>query len=237
MSEEPSPKRKRPLRHLIRTVRNWIGGLVGPPLLALWIRTLRRRLPSDWPTRRRAVTSLGRGVFVFWHQRLLGLAGLITDPELHVLISEHGDGELIARIISGVGMRTVRGSTTRGGVRAVIRMLRAAKAGATFALTPDGPRGPKEEFQEGALFLAAKTGLPIVPLTVSYRRFLRLPSWDGFQVPWPLTAMVVRHGEPLHIPADATPEMLETLRQEAERQLMELTQSTDRDFEALYAGK
>lgn len=108
----------------------------------------------------------GRNVIVaFWHGRQLMLPLAYKGRGIAILISEHRDGELIARILRAFGLGGVRGSTTRGGARALRQLVRLGRAGTDLAVTPDGPRGPRCVAQAGVVELAKLTGLPIVPLT------------------------------------------------------------------------
>jgi lysophospholipid acyltransferase (LPLAT)-like uncharacterized protein len=108
----------------------------------------------------------GRNVIVaFWHGRQLMMPLAYRGRGLYILISEHRDGELIHRIVRWFGFKTVRGSTTRGGTRALRQLVRLGRTGADLAVTPDGPRGPRCVAQAGVVQLAKLTGLPIVPLT------------------------------------------------------------------------
>lgn len=110
--------------------------------------------------------SAGRNVIVaFWHGRQLMLPLAYKGRGIAILISEHRDGELIARILHAFGLGAVRGSTTRGGARALRQMVRLGRGGTDLAVTPDGPRGPRCIAQAGTVELAKLTGLPIVPLT------------------------------------------------------------------------
>jgi lysophospholipid acyltransferase (LPLAT)-like uncharacterized protein len=120
------------------------------------------------------------------------------------MISTSRDGEYQNRIFHRLGWQTVRGSTSaRGAVQAAIAMTRHLKAGATLAFTPDGPRGPSHQVQPGAIFLAQKSGCPIIPAGISaYPRKL-MPFWDRYLVPWPFARAALIYGEPMHIPADA----------------------------------
>ncbi len=231
----PSPAKKKK-RRWGRTFRNWFIGLIGPFVVRTWIRSLRLRLLGDLSVVNGAPRIPPSCICVFWHQRILLLAGSFPKSGFRVLVSQHGDGEMIARVIRGLDMKPIRGSSTRGGARACLEILREKEQNGRLnvGLTPDGPRGPPHVFQEGAIFLASRTGLPIHPITLSARRFLRLPTWDGFILPCPFTRAIAHLGEPLIVPPDIDREAAEKLRQEAERRLRELTESTDRDFNELY---
>jgi lysophospholipid acyltransferase (LPLAT)-like uncharacterized protein len=106
-------------------------------------------------------------ILVFWHGRQLMMPLGYRGTVAYALISEHRDGELIHRIISRFGHRSVRGSTTRGGVKALRQLIRLGHSGVDLVVTPDGPRGPRQVAQIGAIQLAKATGLPIVPITFS----------------------------------------------------------------------
>ncbi len=141
---------------------------LGPPLGYLCIRALGRtlRIRTLHAERVRAFWESGRGVIIaFWHSRQLMMPLCYGGSRLSILISEHRDGELIHRIVRRFGFDTVRGSTTRGGARALRQMARLGRARADLAVTPDGPRGPRCVAQPGVVELAKLTGQPIIPLT------------------------------------------------------------------------
>ena len=127
----------------------------------LHIRTLHAgRIKAFWET--------GRPVIIaFWHGRQIMMPLCYGGSRLAILISEHRDGELIHRIVRRFGFDTVRGSTTRGGARALRQMARLGRSGADLAVTPDGPKGPRCVAQAGVVELAKLTGMPIIPLTFS----------------------------------------------------------------------
>jgi len=140
----------------------------------------------------------------FWHGEMLPLLWRHRDQRIAVLISTHKDGEIIARIAEALGCRTVRGSTSRGGGRALLGLVRELRAGHEIAVTPDGPRGPARRFQPGALIAAQRAGAPIVPIAVHCTNAWRLRSWDGFMIPRPFARVVVAYGDAAWVEA-ATP--------------------------------
>jgi lysophospholipid acyltransferase (LPLAT)-like uncharacterized protein len=142
----------------------------------------------------------GRGfVFSLWHGEMLPLLWLHRNQGVRVLISEHRDGELIARIAESFGFRTVRGSSSRGGERALLAIASALEKGEEVAFTPDGPRGPARVSQAGAMIAAARAQTVIVPAAVHAAAAWRLGSWDRFLVPRPFARVTVAYGEPLHL--------------------------------------
>lgn len=139
-----------------------------------------------------------RCVYAFWHARLLMMPRLSRAGAWHgyMLISSHRDGGFIADTIHLMGIDTVRGSSTRGGARAMLKMLRAAKDDDRhLGITPDGPKGPREVVQKGTVQLAMKSGLPIVPVCYATKRHWRIHSWDRFYIPQPFTSGVFVMGE------------------------------------------
>jgi len=149
-------------------------------------------------------------IFVFWHGHLLPLVHYHRREGIVVLVSEHADGEIIARILHRHGFGTARGSTTRGGVRGLRGLVRAGREGSDLALTPDGPRGPRHEVKPGALATAQMTGLPLVPLAVSVSSAWTLSSWDGFLVPKPFSTVRIEYLPPRFVPRDASRHQLES---------------------------
>ena len=108
-----------------------------------------------------------RLIITFWHGRQLMMPLAYRGAEAHILISQHRDGELIHRIVTRFGFRSVRGSTTRGGAAALRQLIELGHSGVDLVVTPDGPKGPRQVVQIGVIHLAKATGLPIVPLTFS----------------------------------------------------------------------
>lgn len=149
---------------------NWLKLTLLPPIGAGLIRFLGRTVrirteEADFVDR---LYREGRNVILaFWHSRQIMMPLAYRGKEVHVLISQHRDGELISRIVARFGARSVRGSTTRGGVQALRKLIRLGRSGVDLAVTPDGPKGPRQVVQVGVIQLAQATGLPVVPVTFS----------------------------------------------------------------------
>ncbi len=163
-------------------------------------------------------------IFVFWHGQLLPLVHVHRHEGIVVLVSEHGDGETIARIIERNGFGSVRGSSTRGGSGGLRGLVRSARAGRDLAITPDGPRGPRGVFKPGALAAAQMTGLPVVPLAVAASRAWRFDSWDRFMVPRPFSRVRVGYLPPRTVPREATRNDLEKMADEIASELNALSE-------------
>lgn len=141
--------------------------------------------------------------FALWHGELLPLLYHHRRQGVAVLISEHRDGELIARIAQRFGFRTVRGSTSRGASRALVGLVRELEQGHDVAVTPDGPRGPAHSFAPGALIAAQRARVPVIPVRASATRAWRLRSWDRFLIPKPFSRITIAYGMPVR-PAGET---------------------------------
>jgi lysophospholipid acyltransferase (LPLAT)-like uncharacterized protein len=170
----------------------------------------------------------GEGMIgVFWHARLLLPIFGYRGKGVHVLISSHGDGEIIASVMSKFGQSTVRGSSSKGGKEALKEMMRLAKENRDILITPDGPRGPAEVVKGGVATLACLTGRPVVPLASSCSRGKRMESWDRFLLPYPFSRGVIVWGEPLSRLEGEDPE---AFRQRIEAALKATTARADGYF-------
>jgi lysophospholipid acyltransferase (LPLAT)-like uncharacterized protein len=143
-------------------------------------------------------------MFTLWHGQMLPLLWHHRDQGVAVLVSEHKDGEIIARILEMMGYALIRGSPSRGAGRALLAMVRTLKEGNDVAVTPDGPRGPRHKFAPGAAIAANRAGAPILPAVAHVDRYWQLRTWDGFIIPKPFARITVAYGEVARLDA-ATP--------------------------------
>jgi hypothetical protein len=139
-------------------------------------------------------------IFAFWHGRILPSTLYWRDRGIVVITSENFDGEWIARVIARFGYGTARGSTSRGGARALVQLRQELRAGRPVAFTVDGPRGPARVAQPGAVWLSGATGHPILPFHIEADRCWTARSWDRSQVPKPYSAVAVAIGAPIEVP-------------------------------------
>jgi lysophospholipid acyltransferase (LPLAT)-like uncharacterized protein len=143
-------------------------------------------------------------ILAFWHGRLLMMPqSWRRAMPINMLISGHRDGQLIARTVGHFGIRTIEGSTTRGGATALRAMMKALKAGECIGITPDGPRGPRMRASDGIVAVARLSGCPVIPATYSAAGAKRLGSWDRFLIPRPFSKGVIVWGEPITVARDA----------------------------------
>lgn len=182
--------------------------------------TLTNPLVRDLKQRKKNV------IYVFWHGRQFFLLWAYRHKNISLLISQSKDGELIARVGEQLGYQTIRGSSSRGGKKALVQLIRKARQGFDLAITPDGPRGPAGNVEFGVLFVASKTGLPIIPLAFGAKRKFIFKSWDKFCLPLPWSKVTVVEGAPFYVaPGD-------NLAEKA-RELAELINKTTEEADRL----
>jgi lysophospholipid acyltransferase (LPLAT)-like uncharacterized protein len=197
-----------------------IAGVAYPLINALG-RTLRWRVEGA-QYYDEIIASGRRPIMAFWHGRILSGTLYFQRRGIVVITSENFDGEWIARIIGRFGFGTARGSSSRGGLRAMLQLVRDMEQGKPAAFTLDGPRGPARVAQPGAIWLARATGNPVLPFHIEASSKWTANSWDRTQIPKPFTTVAVAIGEPLEVIRDATDQQLETSRQALEERLRSL---------------
>ena len=192
--------------------------VVGYRLMALLGATLRWRTEGLEQFDRIAATGR-QPVMAFWHGRILPATYFFRRRGIVVITSENFDGEWIAGIIERFGYRTARGSTSRGGPKALLQLTREMAAGRPTGFTIDGPRGPARVAQPGAVWLAKATGNPVLPFHLEADRHWTLDTWDGTQVPKPYGTVALVVGEPFCVAADADEAGVEAARRMLEQRL------------------
>ena len=158
-------------------------------------------------------------IMAFWHGRILPATYYFRRRGIVVITSENFDGEWIARIIERFGYGTARGSTSRGGRKALLQLTREMSNGRPAAFTLDGPRGPARVAQPGAVWLAKITGNPVLPFHIESDRHWTARSWDRTQIPKPFATAAIAIGEPLNVPAHASGADIEAARKDLEERL------------------
>jgi lysophospholipid acyltransferase (LPLAT)-like uncharacterized protein len=170
-------------------------------------------------------------IFAFWHRCVFPAAHIFRNQGVAVMTSRSFDGEYIARVIERNGYVAVRGSSSRGGVPALMTLHRLISEGHSAAFTIDGPRGPRFVAKPGAVLLARNTGVPIVPFYVAVKTKIELRSWDRSIIPLPFSRALLRATSPVYVPRDATDDDLP-------RYLAELQSKLDavRDYAEVHVG-
>lgn len=158
-------------------------------------------------------------VFVGWHGKTFIPANYFHGKGVWALFSLSNDGELQSRIFKRFGFQVIRGSTGRGGARALIESIRVLREGDSMAITPDGPRGPAGVVQSGVLAMAQKSGAALVPVGTASKPGTRLGTWDRYLVPWFFAKAAIVFHAPIFVPEDATPEHVEAIRHQVQTEI------------------
>lgn len=196
-------------------------GVVAAWGIRIWNWTLRYRHVSFGPDLRPQLPGLtGRYIYGFWHEDMVVPAYQYARPDVRVLISRHADGRLIAEAIRRLGLKVVFGSTTRGAAEAVLKLIQVG-SDTHIVITPDGPRGPRRCVQRGIVFIAARTGLAIVPVGFGYTAAWRTKSWDQMALPRPFSRVVSVTLPSIQVPDVDDKDQLEAYRQEVEQAMRE----------------
>ena len=181
--------------------------------------------PENWAEKAQGI------VGVCWHNRLFFFAAAFpaaVRKRTCAVVSASRDGQYIADFISILGLKSLRGSSSKGGAKAQHQAVNALKAGYNVCFTPDGPRGPKYQMKNGPVQLASIMQTKILPVSINYSSCWSVKSWDNFQIPKPFSTVQVVFGTPVEVPADLSREEMEVYRQKAEAALMAITLDPDR---------
>lgn len=187
-------------------------------------RTLRIR-PHGWDE---AQAVEGGKIYVGWHGRSFIPANFFKGRGVWCIISLSRDGELQTRIFTRYGFQIIRGSTGRGGERALVEAIRALKKGGEMAITPDGPRGPEFIVQPGVMMMARKSGCSLIPVGTAAKPCSQAPTWDHYMVPWLFAKATFVFREPIRVPADATEEDVEVIRLHLQDEINKAQQDAER---------
>jgi lysophospholipid acyltransferase (LPLAT)-like uncharacterized protein len=168
-------------------------------------------------------------ILAFWHNRvvMMPIPYQGRDRKVCIMNSQHRDGEIATRALNRWGIRSVRGSATRGGAGGFLQLVNAFRDGYDLAVVPDGPRGPRYVVKRGVIHLGKATGAPIIPVTYAATRRRQLRSWDRLIIPLPFARVVFIAGEPVHVPRHASDDEVEGLRCELEQRLNAITAAAD----------
>jgi lysophospholipid acyltransferase (LPLAT)-like uncharacterized protein len=161
-------------------------------------------------------------IYTFWHDRIFLSTYFWRHRNIVVMTSQSFDGEYIARFIQRFGYGSIRGSSSRGGSRALFEMIKTMRTAHPTAFTVDGPRGPRYEAKLGPVILAKKTGNPMLPFVVEPRKFWTVKSWDKMQIPKPFTRALTIIGAPIYVEPDANDADIESKLSELQHSLDDL---------------
>ena len=208
------------------------GGKVVVHLLSASLRLHKQSLASV--AARRGSGAGGAGgtgdaglIFALFHGAHFPTLRAYRDQGAYVIASSSADGEILTRILASFGFKTVRGSSSRGGTRALADLTRHVKAGSHAAIGVDGPRGPRHHVKAGVILLAKLTGGSIIPSAASLSRYWQINSWDRYRIPKPWSRALVVFDEPMTVPPDADNDLIEAKRVELQQRLLSLQQQAD----------
>lgn len=174
--------------------------------------------------------SEGRAVYGLWHQRIIYHARTYAGRDLTAIISQSRDGEYAARLLRLLGYKNVRGSSSRGGIDALKKMIRKIKDGTNGGMVADGPQGPARVAKIGAVVMARNARVPLIPVSWGTDRYWIFNSWDRFLIPKPFARIVYLYDDPIWIPSSAKGEELERYRKLFEDRLNKITGWCDDQF-------
>lgn len=174
--------------------------VVAHPLIIAWASTWRVAVVhgDHWEA---GSSSDAPMVILFWHEALLPLLWHHRNKDLAVLISDSSDGQYIADLTQALGYRVIRGSSSKGATRVLLRAVRELLGGCSVGFSPDGPRGPRQTMKPGAIMAAQRGKATIVPVHASADRAWRLNSWDRFLIPKPFARVGIFYGQPFTVGA------------------------------------
>lgn len=203
---------------------NRAGGWLLSQMLDLWMRTLSYRYAFYESGCDPAQADFqGPAIFLLWHEYIPFPFYMRPRCKMALLVSQHGDAELLSQAAAFRGFDTVRGSSTRGGA-AAIKQLLSSDSETSLCITPDGPRGPRRKLAPGCVFLASRLGLPLIPLGFGYHRPWRYRrAWDQFAIPKPGSRARAVVGPKIIVPADIERDELEHWRSHTEYMLNHVT--------------
>jgi len=201
-------------------------GLFGKLLVNLLFKTT--RIETIGFEKVETIMNSRRFLFAFWHSRILLVSYLYQGWNGVILVSQSKDGEFIARVLQQQGHEPIRGSSTRGGLRALAKMISSLrKQIRPGVIIPDGPQGPRFKVQPGIITLAEKTRYPIVPVTYSAEKVKIFNSWDRFLLPYPFTRCRIVFGDPVRVPENADAATQAACRLRLEQELFRITADAD----------
>jgi lysophospholipid acyltransferase (LPLAT)-like uncharacterized protein len=208
--------------------------LVVPPLLTLLIKALTASCRvvriHGLEQEREALAASATALYATWHQRMMYLTRFMKPRRLWILVSQSRDGTYGAETAKWLGFKTIRGSSSRGGARALLQVSRQVKEGQAVGILADGPRGPAREAKPGPVLVAAKAGVPLLPVMYGVDRCWTLNSWDRYLIPKPFARIAIHIGEPIYVPRSTRREDLERYRERFEDEMNTAARWCDEQF-------
>ena len=206
----------------LQKIKYFLVGVLGSLIIRILFSTMSiKEIPNGYS---QDLERQGKyAIYAFWHAHMLLPCYVGRNRNVKVLISQHRDGEYIAQVVQRLGYGVARGSTTRGGAKALLRMIKKIKEESiSLAITPDGPKGPRFVAQSGAILLGQKTQYPIIPVMIYLEKYWEIPSWDRFCIPKPFSKARIFYGDPIVVPPKLEKREMEECRVSLEKVLIKL---------------
>jgi hypothetical protein len=229
VADQSTPEAGEPRFPLSQRIQLTLVSWVVPALLRLIGCTLRETTTYEEGAIQ-SLDDLYPGIFPFWHRCVLPASWIYRHQHPAVMTSRSRDGEFIARVIQRFGFVPVRGSSSRGGQRALLEMNRLLAEGHAVAFTIDGPRGPRYVAKKGPVLLARMSGAAITAFYVAVERAWVLNTWDGLVIPKPFSRIYVRFARKIFVPPDADDTAMEQFHAEMQAALDRITSFADQQF-------
>lgn len=201
-------------------------GLLSSYAIRAWMSTHEYRSYFYDPTNDPRRGTAEPRIYLFWHEYILAPLYLRGHCDLVMLLSRHRDAEVLSRVAHHMGFDCIRGSSNKGAVASLLQMKSRGR-NAHITITPDGPRGPRRQMASGAIFLASKSGMPIVPMGFGMANPKRAKSWDKFAMPLPFSRVRAVIGPSITIPPDQSREQIEESRLRVEQMINDLTREAE----------
>ncbi len=200
------------------------GGLLTTLMRSTRFETRNDRVYEEWLRPQRAA------MYLLWHGRLVPCSYHHRDHGLATLISLHRDGDYIAGVVEGWGYQVLRGSSSRGGTGALRQMVRLLRAGTPIAVTPDGPRGPRQKMKLGPILAAQMAGVPVITVSAGTDRGWWFEGWDRFLIPKPFSRIRLTYADPVWVPRGLSESELSSFATTIEETLNRQTDEVDRGW-------
>ncbi|MCX8056996.1 MAG: lysophospholipid acyltransferase family protein [Ignavibacteria bacterium] len=194
-----------------------LGIKILPTILNLLVKTLRIEIENS------NFLKMENFVLMFWHGKMLCGWWLGKNKNFYGVVSQSKDGEILSRLLKKWNYKLIRGSSSKDGKEVMQQMVEALKNGYSLAITPDGPKGPREKMKIGGLIAAVRSEKPIILCGIKYEKKIVFNSWDKFELPKPFSKVFIRLSEPKKFPLGLSNEEYEKIRQELELELVKLS--------------
>mgnify|MGYP000005845591 CR=1 FL=1 len=194
-----------------------LGIRILPSILNLLVKTLKIKIENS------EVLSSKNFVLMFWHGKMLCGWWLGKNKNFFGVVSQSKDGEILSRLLLKWGYKLIRGSSSKDSKEVMNQMINVLKDGYSIAITPDGPKGPREKMKIGGLIAAVRTNKPVILCGIEYAEKFVFKSWDKFELPKPFSNVLIRLSEPKNYPQGLSNDEYEKIRQELENELIKIS--------------